>query len=80
MLRGEKRVFFALSEPSGGSDPGRAIQTRAIKDGDAWVLNGTKLWISGADRADYGLLFARTEGPGRGGVSAIYCRDTVAGF
>ena len=56
MLRGEKKVFFGLSEPSGGSDPGRAIQTKAVRDGDEWVLNGTKLWISGADRADYGLV------------------------
>ncbi|MDA1310575.1 MAG: acyl-CoA dehydrogenase family protein, partial [Proteobacteria bacterium] len=72
MLRGEKRVFFGLSEPSGGSDPARAIQTRAVRDGnDHWVLNGTKLWISGADRADYGLVFARTGGPGRGGVTAF---------
>ena len=44
MLRGEKKVFFGLSEPSGGSDPGRSIQTRAVRDGDHWVLNGTKLW------------------------------------
>ena len=71
MLRGEKKVFFGLSEPSGGSDPARAIQTRAVRDGDEWVINGTKLWISGADRADYGLLFARTGGPGRGGVTCF---------
>ena len=80
MLRGEKRVFFGLSEPSGGSDPGRAIQTRAVRDGDAWVLNGTKLWISGADRADYGLLFARTGGPGRGGITCFIVETEWAGF
>src|SRR5690554_5014463 len=44
MLRGEKKVFFGLSEPSGGSDPARAIQTRAVRDGDEWVINGSKLW------------------------------------
>ena len=60
-LRGEKHGFFGLSEPSGGSDPARAIQTKAVKDGDDWVLNGSKLWISGADSADYGLVFARTD-------------------
>jgi acyl-CoA dehydrogenase len=80
MLNGEKKVFFGLSEPSGGSDPGRAIQTRAVRDGDHWVLNGTKLWISGADRADYGLLFARTGGPGRGGVTAFIVETEWEGF
>ncbi len=80
MLRGEKKVFFGLSEPSGGSDPARAIQTRAVRDGDHWVLNGTKLWISGADRADYGLLFARTGGPGRGGVTAFIVETEWEGF
>lgn len=80
MLRGEKRVFFGLSEPSGGSDPARAIQTRAVRDGDDWILNGTKLWISGADRADYGLLFARTGGPGRSGVTAFIVETDWPGF
>ena len=80
MLRGEKSVFFGLSEPSGGSDPARAIQTRAVRDGDHWVLNGTKLWISGADRADYGLIFARTGGPGRGGVTAFIVETDWEGF
>ena len=40
-LRGEKRGFFGLTEPSGGSDPARAIQTRAVRDGSDWVLNGS---------------------------------------
>jgi alkylation response protein AidB-like acyl-CoA dehydrogenase len=80
MLAGEKRAFFGLSEPSGGSDPARAIQTRAVRDGDDWVLNGTKLWISGADRADYGLLFARTGGPGRTGVTAFIVETQWPGF
>ena len=80
MLRGEKKVFFGLSEPSGGSDPARSIQTRAVRDGDDWVLNGTKLWISGADRADYGLLFARTGGPGRKGVTCFIVETDWPGF
>ena len=80
MLEGKRRTFFALSEPSGGSDPARAIQTRAVRDGDDWVLNGSKLWISGADRADYGLLFARTGGPGRTGVTAFIVETAWEGF
>jgi len=80
MLRGELRTFFGLSEPSGGSDPARAIQTRAVRDGDEWVLNGSKLWISGADRADYGLVFARTGGPGRTGVTCFIVETEWAGF
>ena len=42
-------------------DPARAIQTTAVKDGDDWVVNGGKIFISGADRADYGIVFARTD-------------------
>lgn len=80
MLRGEKKVFFGLSEPSGGSDPARAIQTRAVREGDEWVLTGTKLWISGADRADYGLVFARSGGPGRGGVTCFIVETDWPGF
>ncbi len=68
---GEK-TFVAISEPSGGSDPGRAIATRAERKGDRYVVNGTKIWISGTGQAKWGILFART-GPGRGrdGISAF---------
>ncbi len=51
-----------------------------MRDGDDWVLNGSKLWISGADRADYGLLFARTGGPGRTGVTAFIVETQWEGF
>ncbi|MAP12221.1 MAG: cyclohexanecarboxyl-CoA dehydrogenase, partial [Gammaproteobacteria bacterium] len=80
MLRGELKTFFGLSEPSGGSDPARAIQTRAVREGDEWVINGSKLWISGADRADYGLVFARTGGPGRSGVTCFIVETAWEGF
>jgi len=80
-LRGEKMGCFALTEPSGGSDPGRAIRTRGYKDGDEWVLNGSKLFISGADKADYALLFARTsDDPGRNGVTAFIVDTDTPGF
>ena len=80
-LRGEKRGFFGLTEPSGGSDPARAIQTKAVKDGDDWVINGGKIFISGADRADYGLVFARTSADkGRGGVTCFIVDTNTPGF
>ena len=80
-LRGEKRGFFGLSEPSGGSDPARAIQTKAVRDGDNWIINGTKLWISGADRADFGLVFARTDSSkGRNGVTCFIVDTDTPGF
>ena len=80
-LRGEKRGFFGLSEPSGGSDPARAIQTKAVQEGDNWIINGSKLWISGADRADFGLVFARTDSSkGRNGVTCFIVDTDTPGF
>ena len=81
VLRGEKKGFFGLTEPSGGSDPARAIQTRAVKDGGDWIINGSKVYISGADRADFGLVFARTDPEkGRGGVTCFIVDTDTAGF
>ena len=67
---GEK-TFVAISEPSGGADPGRAIQTTAKRDGDHYVLNGQKTWITGGDASRWGVVFARTGGPGRSGISCF---------
>jgi acyl-CoA dehydrogenase len=71
LASGEK-TFVAISEPNGGSDPGRAIQMRAEKRGDRYILNGTKTWISGVGQSRWGLVFART-GPskGRDGITAF---------
>lgn len=80
-LRGEKKGFFGLTEPSGGSDPARAIQTKAVRDGDDWIINGGKIFISGADKADYGLVFARTSpDKGRGGVTCFIVDTDTPGF
>jgi len=54
------KTFVAISEASGGSDPARAIRTRAERKGDRYVLNGTKIWISGAGQSNWGIVFART--------------------
>lgn len=82
VLRGEKRSFFALTEPSGGSDPARAIQTRAKQDGSDWIINGNKTFISGADVADFGLVFARTgdQGSGRDGITCFLVDSDTPGF
>lgn len=60
MLRGEHLWVQLLSEPSGGSDLA-GLTTRAVKDGDSWIINGSKVWSSGAATADYALCPARTD-------------------
>ena len=59
ILRGDEIWMQFLSEPSGGSDVAGALTT-AVRDGDEWVLNGSKIWTTGAWAADYGLCLART--------------------
>lgn len=60
-VHGRKRAYVAITEPTGGSDPRNNITTRAEKQGDRWILNGRKMWITGALGADYGVIFARTK-------------------
>ncbi len=80
-LRGEKSAFFGLTEPSGGSDPARAIRTKAVKDGEGWRLTGSKLFISRADQADYGIVFARTDSArGRDGITCFILDSDTPGF
>jgi acyl-CoA dehydrogenase len=57
---GETQLCFGLSEPDAGSDVW-AMKTKAIKDGDHWVINGTKQWISHAPYAHYAMIFAITD-------------------
>ena len=70
LLRGEILGSFALSEPDVGSDPG-ALQTRAERRGDVWVLNGAKRFIGNAGLSDVYVVFARTGSAGPRGVSAF---------
>jgi alkylation response protein AidB-like acyl-CoA dehydrogenase len=59
ILKGEEIWMQFLSEPSGGSDVAGA-QTSAVRDGDEWILNGSKIWTTGAWWSDWGLCLART--------------------
>lgn len=59
ILRGEEIWMQLLSEPSGGSDVAGSLTT-AVRDGDEWVLNGSKIWTTGAWWSDWGLCLART--------------------
>jgi len=59
ILRGEELWVQFLSEPTGGSDLAGSL-TRADRDGDVWILNGSKIWSSAADTSDYAMCLART--------------------
>ncbi|MGY3369580.1 alkylation response protein AidB-like acyl-CoA dehydrogenase [Bradyrhizobium sp. GM2.4] len=60
LASGEKVWCQLFSEPAGGSDVA-GLRTRAEKDGDDWVINGQKIWTSGAHYSDYGILLTRTD-------------------
>lgn len=71
-IRDGKKAFVAISEAAGGSDPARSIRTRAVRKGDKYILNGAKMWITGAATANWGLVFARTGEQGeRGGITCF---------
>ncbi len=80
-IRDGLKTFFAITEPSGGSDPAGAIQTRAEKRGDRWVLNGRKVFTSRAHDAPWGLVWARSDkAKGRGGISCFILEKGTPGF
>ncbi len=78
---GEWTPAFALSEPEAGSDPG-GMRTRAVKDGDEWVIDGTKNWITNLGVADFYVVFAVTDssaGHSRG-ITAFVVEADRPGF
>ncbi|WP_432382709.1 acyl-CoA dehydrogenase family protein [Duganella sp. P38] len=80
VARGEAIAAFALSEPQAGSDVA-AMQCAAVRDGDDYVLNGEKTWISNGGIADFYVVFARTgEQPGARGISAFIVDADAAGL
>ncbi len=71
LARGEHLGAFALTEPGAGSDAG-SLRTTAVADGDEWVLNGSKQWITNGSRAGTFVLFARTD-PATAGARGVSC-------
>ena len=83
MARGELLGAFALSEPESGSDAA-SLRTQAVKDGDCWVINGTKAWVSHGSEADVIIVMARTDTPdhrmGAKGIGAFIVTPDLPGF
>ena len=80
VARGEAMFSYALSERDAGSDAA-AMRTRAVRDGDTWVLNGTKCWITNAGVSTYYTVMAVTEqGAGAKGISAFVVHRDDPGF
>ncbi|MEN8194355.1 MAG: acyl-CoA dehydrogenase [Bacteroidota bacterium] len=80
LARGEKLGAFALSEPEAGSDATHQ-QTSAVQDGDDWVLNGTKNWITNGSSADYYIVMAQTDKEKRHhGITAFLVEKGTSGF
>jgi alkylation response protein AidB-like acyl-CoA dehydrogenase len=79
VARGEAMFSYALSEASAGSDAA-SMKTRAVRDGDSWVLNGTKMWITNAGVSQYYTVMASTD-PAQGarGISAFVVEKTDPG-
>jgi acyl-CoA dehydrogenase len=78
-LSGEKIGSLAITEPGGGSDVGH-LTTRATRDGDDYIINGAKTYITSGVRADFVVTAARTGGPGAAGVSLIVVDKATPGF
>jgi glutaryl-CoA dehydrogenase len=75
MARGEAIGCFGLTEPHGGSDPSN-MKTHAKRDGDDWILNGSKMWITNATIADVAIVWVRTEE----GVKGFIVEKDMPGF
>ncbi|MFF5976035.1 acyl-CoA dehydrogenase family protein [Streptomyces sp. NPDC012769] len=79
MLGGGLLGAYGLSEPSSGSDAA-ALRTRAVRDGDDWVLDGTKAWITHGGIADFYTVMARTGGEGPKGITAFLVPGDAEGL
>jgi acyl-CoA dehydrogenase len=78
--RGTAKSAIAISEPGAGGDPA-GMTTRAVQDGDDWVINGRKIWVSRVPYADFVILMARTgEGKRHEGITAFIIEKGTKGF
>lgn len=78
-LAGEKIGSLAITEPDGGSDVAN-ITTRAVREGDHYVVNGAKTFITSGTRADFVTTAVRTGGPGHAGISLLVVEKDTSGF
>jgi acyl-CoA dehydrogenase len=78
-LAGELIGSLAVTEPDGGSDVAN-ISTRAVRDGDSYLVNGAKTFITSGWRADFVTTVVRTGGPGHGGISLLVIERDTPGF
>ncbi|MCA9556887.1 MAG: acyl-CoA/acyl-ACP dehydrogenase, partial [Myxococcales bacterium] len=80
---GDKTLCFGLSEPDAGSDIFN-MKTRAVKDGDEWVITGSKQWITNGPYADYAMIFAITDqdlfAARKGGITGFFVDTSWPGF
>ena len=83
LASGDKTLCFGLSEPDAGSDV-FAMKTRAVRDGDDWVITGTKQWITNGPYADYAMIFAVTDpdlaAARKGGITGFFVDTGSPGF
>ncbi len=83
LASGDKTLCFGLSEPDAGSDV-FAMKTHAVRDGDDWVVNGSKQWITNGPYADYAMIFAVTDrdlaAKRKGGVTGFFVDAKSPGF
>ena len=81
LVTGELLGYNGMSEPAGGSDLLGAMRTTAVRDGDEYVVNGAKMWITNANVADVGIVYAKTDPTlGHKGVSAFVVETSTPGF
>jgi glutaryl-CoA dehydrogenase len=79
MAKGKLIGCFGLTEPDFGSDPG-GMRTRAKKDGDAWVLNGSKMWITNGSIADVAVVWAKVEDGGAESIKGFLVEKGMPGY
>jgi acyl-CoA dehydrogenase len=79
VMRGEWIAALAITEPSGGSDVAK-LRTRAVRDGDSYIVNGGKTFITSGTRADFVVTAVRTGGEAHGGISMLIVDKDTPGF